>query len=299
MKEFQFVSKNDYDEKLKFDDQKVYVYSKKKLNELYRYRQKPLIVGCAKEKGKDEIGTLRLGENIQLMVFDRRDISKVIYREIGYACVDDERYIAIIKSRIPFFLWFFVLLAAVIFAGFQLGGLLNKNPVIPVDESSTSPTILTPDFPLPATDPYLEEVSSNVNSNDHGNVNPNSDPSGDSDSNPNDKGGGTAGMSYTLGANVTLSTQKISMYFENPAESNQGMIVELLVLSKGEEYSIAKSGLVTSGTKLRTMNLQTNGVQLPEGIYTGIYRISFYNQMTGEKALVESDLTDVKITVKN
>ena len=283
MKEFQFVTKNDYDEKLKFDDKKCFVYSKKKINELYKYRQKYLLSGVAKEKGNNPIGTLVLGEGVELKVFNRDDVSKVLYREVGFACVGDDEYVAIVKSRIPFLIWFLCIVGAIILVGFGIHHILDKGPVVPVDTSS-SPTSIVPDFPLPATDPNIEEVDSNVKTS-QADV-------------PKDKSG-SAGLVYTLSADATLSTKRVAMMIENPAASNQALTIELLIVSNGKEYSIAKSGLVTAGTRLKTMNLNLQNLSLSEGIYTGLYRINFYNPASGEKALVQSELTNVKITVKN
>lgn len=286
MREFKFVSKNDYDEKIKFNNKECFVYSKKKINELYKNNRNYTLVGVAKENGDNSIGTLVLSDRSELKVFNREDVSKVFYRDVGYTCVGEDEYIAIVKSRTPFFIWFLCIVGAIILVGFGIGHILDKDPAVPVDTSS-SPTTIVPDFPLPETDPNIEEVDSDVKTTPNANIDKKDDISG------------SAGLVYTLFADATLSTKSVAMMIENPATSNQALTIELLILSNGEEYSIAKSGLVTAGTRLKTMEMNLQNLSLSEGIYTGLYRISFYNSTSGEKALIQSELTDVKITVKN
>ena len=286
MKEFQFVLKNDYDEKLKINNKTFFSYSPKKFNKLYKSKGEYELLGAAKSDGRNEIGTLIMSSGYWLKVFNEDDINKVIFRKVGYAAVGEDQYIIIYKSRIPFLILFILLIAAVILAVFGIGKLLStdkpggqrKGP----DQEIVS---IKPDFPLPEKDPNLEEVPTNVNG--QGNKKENPDVVG------------SASMSYTLSADVSLSTSNVEMLFENPSDSNQAVTIELLILSDGNKYSIAKSGLLPVGTKLQKMNLNLDSISISEGIYTGLYRISFYNPLTGEKAIVESELTDVKITVKN
>lgn len=288
MKEFQLVLRNDYDEKLKIDSKTFFSYSPKKFNKMYKSKSEYELLGAVKAKGRNEIGMLALGTEYSLKVFETDDVNKLLYRKVGYAAVAENQYILICKSRIPFLLIFILLLAAVVLVCLWVSSIVRND-----DDSSGQPDPpdqgvidVAPDFPLPENDENLEEVTDNVNSN----------TTNDNDSSDTV---GSASMSYTLSADVSLSDGSIAMMFENPSVSNQAVTLELMIQSNGNSYSIAKSGLLPSGTRLQKMNLELDNISISEGVYTGFYRVSFYNPSTGEKAIVESELTDVKITVKN
>ncbi len=288
MKEFQFVLKNDYDEKLNIGSKTFFSYSTKKFNKLYRSANEYELLGAAKADGNNEIGILVMGTGCSLKVFKSDDVNKLLFRKVGYAAVGENQYILIFKSRIPFLIIFLLLIAAVIPVWLGIRSIINNSsePVGQTETSETEIISVAPDFPLPEKDENLEEVASNVDSKS-------SKPSNDTDV------VGSASMSYTLAADVSLSSGSIAMMFENPSESNQAVTLELLIQSDGNVFSIAKSGLLPSGTRLQKMNLKLDNIVISEGVYTGLYRVSYYNPSTGEKAIVESELTNVKITVTN
>ncbi len=289
MKEFQFVLKNDYDEKLKIGSKTFFSYSPKKFNKLYKSETEYKLLGAAKADGKGPIGNLIMDSGYSLKVFETNDVNKLIYRKVGYVSVGEDQFILIVKSRIPFLIIFLILIAAVILVFLGIRSLTDNDEESVGQIKDSTPEIIsvTPDFPLPEKDENLEEVASDVDNNNASIKNKDPDVVG------------SASMSYTLSANVSLSDRSIAMMFENPSESNQAVTIELLIQSDGNVFSIAKSGLLPAGTRLQKMNLELNNIIISEGIYTGLYRVSFYNPSTGEKAIVESELTDVKITVTN
>ena len=75
------------------------------------------------------------------------------------------------------------------------------------------------------------------------------------------------------------------------------MVLELYVISGSDDIKIAKSGRIQAGYGLYQMSLLEDAAELSEGVYRGKYKVIYYNPDTGERALVESDITDLQITV--
>ena len=71
----------------------------------------------------------------------------------------------------------------------------------------------------------------------------------------------------------------------------------MYIVSGGNEYLIAKSGLIKAGYGLYKLTLSEDAPTLTEGVYTAYYKIGYYNPETGERALVEADIKDVTVTV--
>jgi len=70
-------------------------------------------------------------------------------------------------------------------------------------------------------------------------------------------------------------------------------------VSEGVEYSVARSGLIPAGNGLYQMTLAEDAPALKEGMYTCMYRVRYYHPITGVRAIVESEITDVVMTVKS
>ena len=47
------------------------------------------------------------------------------------------------------------------------------------------------------------------------------------------------------------------------------------------------------------MDMIEDSAILSEGVYNAVYKVLYYDALTGEKALVESTITDVALTVTN
>ena len=87
--------------------------------------------------------------------------------------------------------------------------------------------------------------------------------------------------------------------FKNPKKSNHDVALELYVVKNNERILISKSGRIPAGNKLQDMSLMPDKAVLSEGVYEGVFKVIYYNPQTGERALVESDISDVEIIVKN
>lgn len=109
-------------------------------------------------------------------------------------------------------------------------------------------------------------------------------------------GGGAVSISYSNIVEVDLDKENIKMYFKNPSSSRESIILQLLILNDEEEYLIAQTDLLPPGYTLYNMDLNSNA-KLSKGGYKGIFRTTYYNEETGEKEIVNSEI-EVSIEVK-
>lgn len=259
---------SDYDQKVKIGKEKVFCYSKKQLEKAYpdgNYQ----IVGETKNKNKKKIiSQLRLRNN-EFDVCEVGSHSGLLHRRAGYVHVGGDYYIALLKPRWPFLL---ILLGLLLLLGLTVNVLLTPR----------EPVEITPDHPAPVIDPNSALIE-------------------DDDSQKADapEGGGSLSMIYTLEAKLTLSTGEIEIYFQNPNSSTHNVSVELFVLNGEERVSLAQSGLVTAGSQLTRLNMTEGAAVLREGIYEGLYVLSCYDPVSGERALVQPEITGVELTVRN
>ncbi|MBR2587775.1 MAG: hypothetical protein IKD77_01035 [Bacilli bacterium] len=262
------IAKNDYDTTIKINDRDVRCYSKKKIKELSpdgNYK----IIGETFEKNKKRKEDIIKLANKELVVSKYGENSKVIYKRKGYFEVEENEYIVYIKSRLAFLLiLFFILLAIVIFiyTGIKI---------------YTSIPSVVPDYPLPP-----EDEQSTVIEDDNTKKTTSKD------------GGGSVRVRLSNIAKVDLNTGNIEMAYQNPSQSNQDSVITLVLISEDNEYIIARSGLIKSGKQITNLKLINNVVKLSEGVYRGKYIIDHYNPTTGEKALTNSNFSNVEIQVK-
>jgi len=280
MELFHYVVKNDYDHKVKIGGENILCYSAKRMKELHPdVELSSLLEASLLPKKFDEeraakkkplLSKLPLGSRL-LGVVAAGSHLRIGYKRAGYICLADGRYVVLCVSRVPFLIILLLLLAALAVSVAILIGQLGPK----------EPPVIDPDHPLPPIDEGLvpEEGGGNAAA-------------------PED-GGGTVSMIYTLNAELTLSTGKIKMHFRNPKDSNHSVAVELYVVSEGVEYSVARSGLIPAGNGLYQMTLAEDAPALKEGMYTCMYRVRYYHPITGVRAIVESEITDVVMTVKS
>ena len=282
------VFRNDSDKRIKIGEQYVFCYSPKKMKELYPEKEYSL-VGEAKTKKKEpkktktadgaieepkkkepkveKIAELNIGgQNLDVNpVSEKKDIFNKV---AGYACVGEKNYIALKTSILPFIITIASMIVALaLIIALILMLLLN-------------PKTLTPDHPMPETD---------KNAVDAGET---------GDKLATEAGGGGLSMTYKLTASVDLETKEILMLYGNPITSTHNASVELYITSNSKDYLIGASGTLESGKELRTMDLHKDAPKLEKGNYTGYYLITVWDAVTGEKALVQPRIDNVKITVK-
>jgi len=108
-------------------------------------------------------------------------------------------------------------------------------------------------------------------------------------------GGGAVSLSYSNVVLINSSEKDIKMYFKNPSKSRESIVLELVVTQNDKEYVLAKSDLLPPGYALYNMDLETK-LQLPKGGYKGVFRLTYYNEETGVKQIVNTEI-EVSIEV--
>lgn len=106
-------------------------------------------------------------------------------------------------------------------------------------------------------------------------------------------GGGSVSISYSTNVSIDLSEKTASLYFANPGKSNQDMVVQVVI----QDTILVQSGTLQPGKQVTTLNLLDGAEkQLSPGGYDGKLVILFYDEVTGEKAVVNTEIP-VTITV--
>ena len=279
--------RNDFEEAVKFKSIEIPCYSKKDLENMYP-NDNWIIVGETKAKNKkrarselflsdviskDKLELDDAGNEIPFRVSRAGTHSKLLYKRAGFVPVDtgNDNYVALLKFRAAFIFWLILLIAAIIGVGIALFTLLNN-----LNKPEESPFNIMPDT----------DISAERDENDK-----------EEEYRPIEEGGYIS-MEYRIKATLTQSTGKIKMYFKNPGRSNHNVAVALYVLNGEDEYLIATSGVIKPGYKLTELDYKGENIILSEGVYNCKYLVSYYNPQTGERALVESEIVDVKLTVQ-
>ena len=104
-------------------------------------------------------------------------------------------------------------------------------------------------------------------------------------------------MVYTKGVNLSLSSDKATIYYQNPGSSNHSVLLELYIVSDGVEYFIGKTGLIPAGSAIYELDVSERDASVRPGTYEGLYRANYYEPTTGERAVVASDITGVAVIV--
>lgn len=108
-----------------------------------------------------------------------------------------------------------------------------------------------------------------------------------------EQGGGSVSLSYSNEVTIDLSDKTASLYFANPGKSNQDMVIQIVI----QDTVIVQSGTLTPGNQVTSLNLLDGAhKQLAAGGYDGKFVILYYNQETGEKAVVNTEIP-ISITV--
>ena len=107
------------------------------------------------------------------------------------------------------------------------------------------------------------------------------------------EGGGSVNLMFKDKVTIELGKNSASLYYANPAESTQDILVQIVVHDK----LIAQSGRIVPGTQVKSLELKEDASKtLRPGGYDGKIILSFYNPETGEKAAVNTELP-VSVTV--
>ena len=298
MANFNHILKTDYDKRVKLGKEYVFCYSKKKIKELYPSGAGYSLSGEAhlgtgkaqdkfdekqrkrlerlKESGKVHVeqqtlktGDLRIGGHV-LGVYPKDTNTGVLSKSNGYVAVGENQFISIHSSRVPFLITVGTISAAIIAAVAIILALIT---------APAPPAPPAPDNPLPVVDP---------------NVTPNEDDT--SEKTPIDDSPFVSPV-WTLNADVNLATDTAKIYYQNLQASNHDMVIELYIVSNGEEYFLGRSGRIPAGYTIRELSLAERNVELKVGQYEGLYKIYIYNPETGEMVMVDLQIKDVIVKV--
>lgn len=105
------------------------------------------------------------------------------------------------------------------------------------------------------------------------------------------EGGGGAVIIFTTEVTVHKSTGIIEFMYQNPGRSLAAVVLQLEI----DDVVIAQSGSIQPGYALTTMDL-FEGINLQEGGYHGLLRVSFYDTETNEKSVMDTEI-QANITV--
>ncbi len=110
------------------------------------------------------------------------------------------------------------------------------------------------------------------------------------------QGGGAVSIAYSNIVSVDTKNKKVKLYFKNPSVSRESIVLEVIVLQGEKEYVIAQSDLLPPGYALYNLEL-TAKTKLPAGGYKGKFRITYYNEETSEKEIINTEI-EASIEVK-
>ena len=113
------------------------------------------------------------------------------------------------------------------------------------------------------------------------------------------EGGGAVALVYSDEVTVDLSAGTLTLYYQNPTRSTQNIVVQVIVTgSDDDEYLLAQSGILEPGYMVTTLDLEEElDVTLTSGVYSGIFRLLFYDPDTGERAVVDTEIPiDITVT---
>ena len=107
------------------------------------------------------------------------------------------------------------------------------------------------------------------------------------------EGGGSVSLLYSKKVEVNLQDKTVQLLFGNPGKSNEDMLLCVAV----QDTIIAQSGIIKPGNQVKSLDLVGKAdKQLSEGTYEGTFQVYYYNQETGEKAIVNTEIP-LEITV--
>lgn len=105
------------------------------------------------------------------------------------------------------------------------------------------------------------------------------------------EGGSSVSLTYAKEITIGLGERSAALLFANPGKSNQDMVLQILI----QDTVIAQSGTLKPGNQIKKLELlQDAEKRLSEGVYEGKFNVLYYDQESGEKAIVN---TEIPVTV--
>ena len=101
-----------------------------------------------------------------------------------------------------------------------------------------------------------------------------------------EEGGGAVSLHFTDEATIDLSDNKLYLSFANPGRSTQDMLLQVTI----QDEIIVESGRIVPGYEVASLELEAGaGRKLKEGIYDGMFVITYYDPDNHERAMVNTD----------
>lgn len=105
------------------------------------------------------------------------------------------------------------------------------------------------------------------------------------------EGGGSVSLTYSNKVTIDLSDKMAAVYFANPGKSNQDMVIQVAI----QDTVILQSGTLKPGNQVKLLDLLEGAEEmLQPGGYEGKFIVLYYDQETGEKAMVN---TEIPVTI--
>lgn len=141
-------------------------------------------------------------------------------------------------------------------------------------DSSSGAVVLEPDYNTISDDPNAEPIESEP----------------DESAPEVSQGGGSVTISFKDQVTYSLSTGKISMFYQNPSVSTHNVVVQMILVHGEDEYLLGQSGVLKPGYQVTSMTVDKDAPRLSAGGYDGKIRLRFYDPETGERAIVDTDI---------
>ncbi len=139
----------------------------------------------------------------------------------------------------------------------------------------TPDAVLTPDH-APAVEAHAQPIPGDTGK--HENAQP---------------GSGSVSLTYSNQVDIRLASQTAQLLFANPGRSNQDMVMELVI----QDQIILRTGAIAPGNQVTELELVPKmAAKLIPGGYDGVFLIHFYDPVSGEKAIVTTEIP-VSVTV--
>ena len=116
-------------------------------------------------------------------------------------------------------------------------------------------------------------------------------PDDTSDKMENPEGGGAVSLTYSNEVTIDISDKAAALYFAHPGKSNQDMVIQIAI----RDTVILQSGTLSPGNQVKLLNLLEGAEEmLQPGGYEGKFIVLYYDQTSGEKSMVN---TEIPITI--
>ncbi len=278
---FRVTPSGEYGAKGKFEGQSIESFSPNYLKSAYPQGGCRVLGEIGGGKNKKSIGTVQVGQE-QFSVAPCGSYRRLLWRPAGYLKVGKDEYLALMKSRLPFLGSLLFLLAAICIMLVLLLAGNDQRPNAGDDEPNPGEdtVVIAPDHPLPPEDKNAVPIEGD-----------------NSEKTKVEEGGGALSMIYKLDCTIDLSNGDIGIYFKNPNASSHEVTVDMYIVSGGEAYLVAQSGILKAGYALERLQLLPDAPTLGEGVYAGLFRFHCYDPVTGEQAMVVPEVAGLNITV--